>query len=182
MLRRSRELCDMAAATLSRLICACLTLRAEIGLGLDRGKDRVSARRAALEYVCYWMEQGGTFKMLATSIVEETGVPVSERFLVLVGHRLEKSANARGRMKAAREAHTAQIRESLLGEARRLFGQKAAIAPAVKTTPTTPVRPITIDDLRYTDFSPRGVEGMFSSDQVDHLVRILQDVRQRAVA
>ena len=34
----------------------------------------------------------------------------------------------------------------------------------------------------YTDFSPHGVEGVFSSDQVDQLVGILEEVRRRAVA
>jgi type I restriction enzyme R subunit len=34
----------------------------------------------------------------------------------------------------------------------------------------------------YTDFSPRGVAGLFSSEQVDELERALNDVRQRAVA
>jgi len=34
----------------------------------------------------------------------------------------------------------------------------------------------------FTDFSPKGVEGMFSSDEVSQLVGILNDVRTRAVA
>ena len=34
----------------------------------------------------------------------------------------------------------------------------------------------------YTDFNPRGVEGMFSSNQVDRLISILDDVRNRASA
>jgi type I restriction enzyme R subunit len=36
-------------------------------------------------------------------------------------------------------------------------------------------------DSPYTDFSPRGVDGIFASRQVDELVSILDDVRKRAV-
>ncbi len=32
----------------------------------------------------------------------------------------------------------------------------------------------------FTDFSPRGVEGVFSSEQVIQLVGILDDIRERA--
>ena len=34
----------------------------------------------------------------------------------------------------------------------------------------------------YTDYSPRGVEGVFSSSEVDQLISVLDEVRQRAVA
>ena len=34
----------------------------------------------------------------------------------------------------------------------------------------------------YTDFNPHGVEGVFSSDEVDELIAVLDTVRQRAVA
>ncbi len=34
----------------------------------------------------------------------------------------------------------------------------------------------------YTDFNPGGVDGVFAPAQVDHLISILQDVRERAVA
>jgi len=34
----------------------------------------------------------------------------------------------------------------------------------------------------YTDFSPRGVDGVFSRPQVDELVSVLETVRQRAIA
>ena len=34
----------------------------------------------------------------------------------------------------------------------------------------------------YTDFSPKGVEGVFSSRQVDEMVSILDDIRKRAAA
>lgn len=37
-------------------------------------------------------------------------------------------------------------------------------------------------DSPYTDFSPKGVDGMFESKEVDELVSILDDVRKRAVA
>ena len=37
-------------------------------------------------------------------------------------------------------------------------------------------------DSPYTDFSPRGVEGVFVSKEVDELVSILDNVRNRAVA
>ncbi len=37
-------------------------------------------------------------------------------------------------------------------------------------------------DSPYTDFSPKGVDGMFDSKDVDELVSILDDVRKRAVA
>jgi type I restriction enzyme R subunit len=37
-------------------------------------------------------------------------------------------------------------------------------------------------DSPFTDFSPRGVEGVFESREVDQLVAILDDVRRRAVA
>lgn len=36
-------------------------------------------------------------------------------------------------------------------------------------------------DSPYTDFSPRGVDGVFESKEVDELVSILEDVRNRAV-
>ena len=36
-------------------------------------------------------------------------------------------------------------------------------------------------DSPYTDFSPRGVDGVFESKDVDELVSILDDVRKRAV-
>ena len=36
-------------------------------------------------------------------------------------------------------------------------------------------------DSPYTDFSPRGVDGVFESKEVDELVSILDDVRKRAV-
>lgn len=36
-------------------------------------------------------------------------------------------------------------------------------------------------DSPYTDFSPRGVDGVFASKEVDELVSILDDVRKRAV-
>jgi len=36
-------------------------------------------------------------------------------------------------------------------------------------------------DSPYTDFSPRGVEGVFESKEVDELLSILEDVRKRAV-
>jgi type I restriction enzyme R subunit len=36
-------------------------------------------------------------------------------------------------------------------------------------------------DSPYTDFSPRGVDGVFESREVDELVSILEDVRKRAV-
>ena len=36
-------------------------------------------------------------------------------------------------------------------------------------------------DSPYTDFSPRGVDGVFESKEVDELVSILEDVRKRAV-
>ena len=35
-------------------------------------------------------------------------------------------------------------------------------------------------DSPYTDFSPRGVDGVFESKEVDELVAILDDVRKRA--
>jgi len=44
---------------------------------------------------------------------------------------------------------------------------------------------IAIDSLYespYTDFSPRGVDGVFPSDQVDQLIHVLAEVRSRAVA
>jgi len=34
----------------------------------------------------------------------------------------------------------------------------------------------------FTDVSPRGPEGVFSPSQVDHLVAVLTEVRQRAAA
>ena len=34
----------------------------------------------------------------------------------------------------------------------------------------------------YTDFNPQGVEGVFTSKQVDTLISILEDVRSRASA
>ena len=34
----------------------------------------------------------------------------------------------------------------------------------------------------YTDFNPKGADGVFSSEQVDQLISILEDVRKRAVA
>lgn len=34
----------------------------------------------------------------------------------------------------------------------------------------------------YTDISPQGVDGVFTSPQVDELISILDDVRQRAIA
>ena len=37
-------------------------------------------------------------------------------------------------------------------------------------------------DSPYTDFSPRGVDGVFESKEVDELVSVLEDVRNRAVA
>ena len=37
-------------------------------------------------------------------------------------------------------------------------------------------------DSPYTDFSPRGVDGVFESKEVDELVSVLDDVRKRAVA
>jgi type I restriction enzyme R subunit len=37
-------------------------------------------------------------------------------------------------------------------------------------------------DSPYTDFSPRGVDGVFESEEVDELVSVLDDVRKRAVA
>jgi type I restriction enzyme, R subunit len=37
-------------------------------------------------------------------------------------------------------------------------------------------------DSPYTDFSPRGVDGVFESKDVDELVSLLDDVRKRAVA
>ena len=36
-------------------------------------------------------------------------------------------------------------------------------------------------DSPYTDFSPRGVDGVFESKEVDELVSILDEVRKRAV-
>lgn len=36
-------------------------------------------------------------------------------------------------------------------------------------------------DSPYIDFSPRGVDGVFPSNEMDEIVAILQDVRQRAV-
>ena len=33
----------------------------------------------------------------------------------------------------------------------------------------------------YTDFSPRRVDGVFTSPQVDKLISILEEVRRRAV-
>jgi len=36
-------------------------------------------------------------------------------------------------------------------------------------------------DSPYTDFSPRGVDGVFEAKEVDELVSILDDVRKRAV-
>jgi len=36
-------------------------------------------------------------------------------------------------------------------------------------------------DSPYTDFSPRGVDGVFESIEVDELVSDLDDVRKRAV-
>jgi hypothetical protein len=36
-------------------------------------------------------------------------------------------------------------------------------------------------DSPYTDFSPRGVDGVFESREVDELVSILDDVKKRAV-
>ena len=36
-------------------------------------------------------------------------------------------------------------------------------------------------DSPYTDFSPRGVDGVFESKEVDELVSILDDVKKRAV-
>ena len=35
-------------------------------------------------------------------------------------------------------------------------------------------------DSPYTDYSPRGVDGVFQSSEVDELVSILDDVRKRA--
>jgi len=32
----------------------------------------------------------------------------------------------------------------------------------------------------FTDFSPKGVEGVFSSEQVQQLIGVLSEVRQRA--
>jgi len=37
-------------------------------------------------------------------------------------------------------------------------------------------------DSPYTDFSPRGVDGVFESREVDELVSVLEGVRNRAVA
>ena len=36
-------------------------------------------------------------------------------------------------------------------------------------------------DSPYSDFSPRAVDGVFESKEVDELVSILKDVRKRAV-
>ena len=36
-------------------------------------------------------------------------------------------------------------------------------------------------DSPYTDFSPRGVDGVFESKEVDELVSMLEDVRKRAL-
>jgi hypothetical protein len=36
-------------------------------------------------------------------------------------------------------------------------------------------------DLPYTDFSPRCVDGVFDSKEVDELVSILEDVKKMAV-
>jgi type I restriction enzyme, R subunit len=36
-------------------------------------------------------------------------------------------------------------------------------------------------DSPYTDFSPRGVDGVFESTEVDELVAILDEVMKRAV-
>jgi len=33
----------------------------------------------------------------------------------------------------------------------------------------------------YTDFNPQGVDGVFSSQQVDDLISVLEDVRKRAI-
>lgn len=37
-------------------------------------------------------------------------------------------------------------------------------------------------DSPYTNFHPKGVEGVFASEQVDTLISILEDVRSRAIA
>ena len=34
----------------------------------------------------------------------------------------------------------------------------------------------------FTDINPQGPEGVFTSEQVDNLVALLQEVRERAVA
>jgi type I restriction enzyme R subunit len=36
-------------------------------------------------------------------------------------------------------------------------------------------------DPPFTDFSPRGVEGVFSPEQVSQLIGVLDDIRTRAV-
>ena len=44
------------------------------------------------------------------------------------------------------------------------------------------MEPARLYESPYTDFSPRGVDGLFNSQQVDTLISILEDVRARAVA
>ena len=43
------------------------------------------------------------------------------------------------------------------------------------------MRPGQLYESPFTDFSPRGVEGVFSPAEVTQLLRILENVRQTAV-
>jgi type I restriction enzyme R subunit len=44
------------------------------------------------------------------------------------------------------------------------------------------MRPAQLYESPFTDLSPKGVEGVFSSKQVAQLVAVLDDIRLRAVA
>jgi type I restriction enzyme R subunit len=44
------------------------------------------------------------------------------------------------------------------------------------------MEPARLYESPFTDLTPRGPDGLFSSSQVDELVRILNTVRTRAIA
>jgi type I restriction enzyme R subunit len=44
------------------------------------------------------------------------------------------------------------------------------------------MNPARLYESPFTDFSPKGVDGVFNSEQVAHLLGVLEDIQQRAVA
>ena len=44
------------------------------------------------------------------------------------------------------------------------------------------MEPARLYESPYTDLNPQGVDGIFTSQQVDSLISILKDIRQRAIA
>jgi type I restriction enzyme, R subunit len=44
------------------------------------------------------------------------------------------------------------------------------------------MNPAMLYESPFTDIFPRGPEGVFSSEQVDRMVAVLTEIRQRAVA